>query len=99
MEENMNRVIGVTEFQRKFRTIFDDVAHRRIPYVLTRGSRPEVVMLPYEQYMKLMESDEAGILARFDKVMSRLSIANAAYSDAEIEADLKAAARPGRKRK
>jgi len=56
----MNRIIGVTELQRKFSAIFDDVAKRHMPYILTRGSRPEVVMIPYEQYLKYVQLDEKG---------------------------------------
>ncbi len=95
----MNKIIGVTEFQRKFRLVFDEVAQRKIPYILTRGSRPEVVMIPYDQYLKYVQTDAAGVLARFDKLVERMAIANARYSEAEVEADLAEATRAVRKRK
>ncbi|MBM3188391.1 MAG: type II toxin-antitoxin system Phd/YefM family antitoxin [Chloroflexi bacterium] len=88
----MNRIIGVTDLQRNFRAVFDEVARKGVPYVLTRGSRPEVVMIPYDAYLRYVELDEAGVLARFDQARERLAIANAVYSDDEIEADLKDAA-------
>ncbi len=87
----MNRIIGVTELQRKFRTVFDEVVQKQIPYILTRGSRPEAVMIPYEQYLRLVQADEAGVLARFDHLLDRMDRANAQYSDEEIEADLEEA--------
>lgn len=34
----MQKIIGVTELQCRFRAIFDEVVHRGIPVVLTRGS-------------------------------------------------------------
>jgi len=95
----MNKIIGVTEFQRKFRLVFDEVVQRKIPYILTRGSRPEVVMIPYDQYLKYVQIDEAGVLARFDKLVERMAVANARYSEAEVEADLVEATRAVRQRK
>lgn len=95
----MNKIIGVTEMQRRFRTVFDEVVKHHIPYVLTRGSRPEAVLVPYEQYLKFVQADEAGVLKRFDTLVARMDIANARYSDAEIEADLQSAARTIRARK
>lgn len=84
----MDRIIGVTDLQRNFRAIFDEVARKHVPYVLTRGSRPEVVMIPYDQYVRLASLDESEVLARFDRVAARLAEANAAYSDDEIVEDL-----------
>jgi prevent-host-death family protein len=98
-DENMNKIIGVTELQRKFRTIFDEVVERHTPYLLTRGSRPEAVLIPYEQYLKFVQADEAGVLKRLDNILARMAVVNAQYSDAEVEADLKQATRIVRSRK
>lgn len=95
----MNKIIGVTELQRKFRTIFDEVVERHTPYILTRGSRPEAVLVPYDQYLKFVQADEAGVLKRFDNVLARMAAVNAQYSDEEVEADLKQATRLVRSRK
>ena len=95
----MNKIIGVTELQRNFRAVFDEVVQRKIPYILTRGSRPEAVMIPYEQYLKFVQADEAGVLARFDKLLERMAVVNARYSEEEVEADLAAATRIVRKHK
>ena len=84
----MNRIIGVTELQRKFRTVFDDVARRHVPYILTRGSRPEAVLISYEQYLRFVRADESGVLDRLDRALARMADLNAAYSEEEIEADL-----------
>ena len=95
----MNKIIGVTELQRKFRAVFDDVVKRQVPYVLTRGSRPEAVLVPYEQYLVFVQADEAGVLKRLEEVLARMTVVNARYSDAEVEADLKEATRTVRSRK
>lgn len=95
----MNKIIGVTELQRQFRTVFDEVVKHHVPYVLTRGSRPEAVLVPYEQYLKFAQADEAGVLKRFDALTARMSAVNARYSDAEVDADLRAATKTIRARK
>ena len=87
----MQQIIGVTELQRRFRSFFDDVVRKRIPLVLTRGSRPEAVLIPYEDYLRFQQMQEGEVLARFDKVWNRLAEVNAAASDDEITADIQAA--------
>jgi prevent-host-death family protein len=84
----MDRIIGVTELQRKFSAIFNEVARRRTPYILTRGSRPEVVMIPYEQYLKYVQLDEKGVIERLDRALAYMAEVNAQYSDEQVEADL-----------
>jgi prevent-host-death family protein len=95
----LDRIIGVTELQRKFRTVFDEVAKKQAAYILTRGSRPEVVMISYEQYQKLVQMDEAKVLDRFDKLRTRMAEINARYSDEEVEKDLLETTRTVRSRK
>ena len=84
----MNKIIGVTELQRKFRVVFDEVVRHRTPYILTRGSRPEAVLIPYDQFLKYAQTDEAGAVDRFNKMLAQMATANAAYSEEEVETDL-----------
>ncbi|MDE3088332.1 MAG: type II toxin-antitoxin system Phd/YefM family antitoxin [Chloroflexota bacterium] len=95
----MNKIIGVTELQRKFRSVLDEVVERHVPYVLTRGSRPEAVLVPYEQYLRFIQGDPAEVLGRFDQLRARMTAANARYSEGEVEADLKQATKAVRSRK
>ncbi|MBL7161254.1 MAG: type II toxin-antitoxin system Phd/YefM family antitoxin [Anaerolineales bacterium] len=90
----MQEIVGVTELQRHFRSFFDQVARERTRIVLTRGSRPEAALIPYEDYLRFQQMQENEVLARFDQVWDRLDELNAAYSDDEIAADI-AAARQG----
>jgi prevent-host-death family protein len=87
----MQQIIGVTELQRKFRSFFDQVVLKRTPVILTRGSRPEAALIPYEDYLRFQQMQENEVLAHFDKVWNRLAEVNASYSDTEIAADIKAA--------
>jgi prevent-host-death family protein len=84
----MQKIIGVTELQRRFRTVFDEVVQQRIPYVLTRGSRPEAVLVPYEEFLRWQASSAEAVLSRFDKLMARMAAQNAAYSDDQVAADV-----------
>lgn len=95
----MDKIIGVTELQRKFRSVFDEVVRQHIPYILTRGSRPEAVLLPYNQYVRLMRADELGVLKRFDALLDRMARVNTRYSEDEVEADLHEATKLVRSRK
>lgn len=87
----MQKIIGVTELQRKFRPFFEGVVRKRTPLILTRGSRPEAVLIPYEDYLRYQQMQESEVLARFDKVWNRLAVMNAKFSEDEIAADVKAA--------
>ena len=87
----MQQIIGVTELQRRFRAFFDQVVRKRIPLILTRGSRPEAVLIPYEDYLRFQQLQESEVLARFDQVWERLAQVNATYTDEEIAADIQAA--------
>ena len=87
----MQQIIGVTELQRKFRSFFDQVVRKRTPVILTRGSRPEAALIPYEDYLRFQQMQENEVLAHFDRVWNRLAEVNAGYSDTEIAADIKAA--------
>lgn len=87
----MQKIIGVTELQRQFRSFFEEVVRKRVPLVLTRGSRPEAVLLPYEDYQRFQQIQESEVLAHFDQVWTRLAQLNASFSDDEIAADIEAA--------
>jgi prevent-host-death family protein len=95
----MDKIIGVTELQRKFRAVFEDVVNKQTSYVLTRGSRPEAVLISYDQYVKFARADEAGVLKRMDAALARMAALNAQYTEQGITADLVEATRTVRSRK
>lgn len=86
----MQKIIGVTELQRRFRSVLDEVVQQHTPYVLARGSRPEAVLIAYDDYVRLQKLDQ-NIRDRFERTLAQLSEQNAAYSDEEIAADVAAA--------
>lgn len=86
----MQKIIGVTELQRRFRSVFDEVASRRIPYILTRGSRPEAVLISYDDFLRYQELEEQQVLARYDQLIERMAVQNADFGDDEVAADVAA---------
>jgi len=95
----MNQIIGVTELQRRFRAVFDDVTKNGIPYILMRGSKPEAVLIPYEEYLKYKKYSEEEVNQKFDAMVKRLGELNAKYSDDEVEKDVEEAIQEVRKLK
>ena len=87
----MQKIIGVTELQRRFRLVFDEVARKHVPYVLTRGSRPEAALIPYDEFLELQALKEQDVLARFDRLAARLAEQNEAAGEEEVAADVAAA--------
>jgi prevent-host-death family protein len=97
-ETIMDRIIGVTELQRRFRSVFDEVVKKRASYVLTRGSRPEAVLIPYDDYLRYQSMTETDVLERFARVMDKMRLVNAGRSEEEVQADIKEAIREVRRK-
>ena len=95
----MNQIAGVTDLQRNFKRMFDHVTTKKSALVLTRKSKPEAVLLPYDEYVRLVQLSESEVTARFDRIMARMRAANARFTDDEVEADLAQASRTTRARR
>jgi len=93
----MNKITGVTELQRNFKRVFDEVTREKAAHVLTRKSRPEAVLLPYDEYMRLTQLNASEIATRFNRILARMRAANARFSEEEIDADLQLASKTLRK--
>ena len=84
----MNKIIGVTELQRNFSTVLNQVVNEHVPYILTRGSRPEAVIIPYDQYLQYVGAHEQEVHSRFDALLERMAKVNAKFTDEEVERDV-----------
>lgn len=80
--------MGVTDLQRHFRAVIDDVAERGVPYVLTRGSRPEAALVPYEDYVRLRSLQEKEIVFGLDRLLERMRRRTAGLEEEEVVADV-----------
>lgn len=87
----MNQIIGVTELQRRFKAVFDDVTKNRVPYILMRGSKPQAVLISYDEYLKYQARENETEKQRYERVTKRMQELNAFFTDEEIEADVEAA--------
>lgn len=87
----MQKIVGVTEFQRRLRSFLDDIVQKQISIVLTRNSNPETALIPYRDYLRFQQMQESEVLARFNQVWNRLAQLNSSFSSKEIAADIEAA--------
>lgn len=69
----MQNIIGVTDLQCRFRAVLDEFFRQQVRYVVTRGSRPEAVLLPYEDFLRFQELEEQDVLRAFDRCRARLA--------------------------
>jgi hypothetical protein len=77
----------------------DDVVEQTASYILTRGSRPETVLISYDQYRQFVAGDFDDVLIPIERLLARMVDQNTPHTDAEVEADLKEATRRLRQRK
>ena len=87
----MQKIIGVTDLQRRFKTVLDEVAEDHVPYVLIRGSQPRAALVPYEEFLRYQELEEGEILRRFRRLRARMAKASADLSDEDVAAEVAAA--------
>ncbi len=87
------KIIGVTDLQRGFRKVIDEVAEERVPYVLTRGSRPEAVLVPYEEYQELQKLQEKEVVYELDRLLERSAARTEETSADEVARDVEQARR------
>ena len=91
MGDNMQRTIGLADLQRELRAVFDEVVSEGVEYVLTRGSRPEAVLIPYNEFAEFLEWRKREVDQEFDRAIARLAERNAQYGEEEVAADVEAA--------
>lgn len=93
------KIIGVTDLQRGFRKVIDEVAEDGVPYVLTRGSRPEAVLVPYEEYQRLEKLKEKEVVYELDRLLERTAARTEEISEDEVARDVDRARREVRERR
>jgi len=86
----MTKTIRAPDLESSFRTVLDEIVREHIPYVVTENSRPEAVIVPYEQFLKLQKFQEEEVLARFDRLRARMAEQNAEFSEEEVDRDITA---------
>ena len=87
----MQKIIGVTDLQRRFKTVLDEVSEEHVPYVLIRGSQPRAALVPYEEFLRYQELQESEVLRRFRRLRARMAQASADRDEDEVAAEVSAA--------
>ncbi len=87
----MQKIIGVTDLQRRFKAVLDEVAEEHVPYVLIRGSQPRAALVPYEEFLRYQELEEGEVVRRFRRLRRRMAEAGAGLSEDEVAAEVAAA--------
>lgn len=87
----MHKTIGVPDLERRLRAVLEEVVQQQVPYVLTENSRPEAVLVPYDEFLRMQRFQEVRILARFDELLARMAERNAHYTEDEVAQDVAAA--------
>ncbi|MFL6201477.1 MAG: type II toxin-antitoxin system Phd/YefM family antitoxin [Thermoanaerobaculia bacterium] len=87
----MQKTVAATDLGKRFRAVFDEVTEDHVPYVVTRGEQPEAVLVPYEDFQRLLKQSDDEVLRRFDEVRARIRERTAGFSEEEIAADVAAA--------
>jgi prevent-host-death family protein len=87
----MQKTVAAAELGKRFRAVFDEVTEDHVPYVVTRGEQPEAVLVPYDDFQRLLKQSDNEVLRRFDEVRARIRERTAGFSEEEIAADVAAA--------
>lgn len=87
----MQKTVAVADLEKRFRAVFNEVTEDHVPYVVTRGEKPEAVLVPYEDFQRLLKQSDDEALRRFDEVRARIRERTAGFSEEEIAADVAAA--------
>ncbi|MDI6716965.1 MAG: type II toxin-antitoxin system Phd/YefM family antitoxin [Actinomycetota bacterium] len=67
----MSKIIGVTQARSKLGEIVSDVAKKKEPYILTKGSKPEAVIISYEEYLAIKEQEKKLWNERFELALEK----------------------------
>jgi prevent-host-death family protein len=84
----MSKTITVTDLEKSLRTVLDSVVKEHVQYVLTSDSQPEAALVPYDEFLRLQQLKEKGVLERFDKAQELMARLNANFSDEEVARDV-----------
>ena len=87
----MKKTVAAAELGERFRAVFDEVTEDHVPYVVTRGQQPEAVLVPYDEFQRLLKQSDDEVLRRFDEVRARIRQRTVGFSEEEIAADAAAA--------
>lgn len=87
----MQKTVAVAELGERFRAVFNEVTEHHVPYLVTHGQQPEAVLVPYDDFQRLLNDSDSEMLRRFDEARARIRERTAGFSEEEVAADVTAA--------
>jgi prevent-host-death family protein len=87
----MKKTVAVAELGERFRAVLDEITEDHLPYVVTRGQKPEAVLVPYDEFQRLLKNSDDAVLRRFDEVRARIRERTASFNEQEVADDVAAA--------
>ena len=67
----MEKIIGITEARIKIKDLVDKVSEKNETFVIARDSKPQAVLISYEEYVRNKEVIEENKKLRFEKVLEK----------------------------
>jgi prevent-host-death family protein len=65
----MEKIIGITEARTNMKNLVDRVSEQNEIYVIARNSKPQAVIISYEEYIKNIAMLEESKKLRFEKIL------------------------------
>jgi prevent-host-death family protein len=70
----MEKIIGITETRSRIKELIDHVSEKKDIFVITRDSKPEAVVMAYEEYIRTKQEIEEAKIIKFEKTLTDLRI-------------------------
>lgn len=67
----MIKIVGVTEARARLRAILSELRESGQPVILARDSKPEAVIIPYNEYVRSQEQAQALWNLRFEAALRK----------------------------
>ncbi|MBC7334182.1 MAG: type II toxin-antitoxin system Phd/YefM family antitoxin [Actinobacteria bacterium] len=68
----MEKIIGITETRNKIKDLINKVSEEKEVFIITRDSKPEAVVMPYEEYLKNKKDVEEAKKIKFENTLEKI---------------------------
>ncbi len=65
----MEKIIGITEARTNIKNLVDKVSEQNETFIISRDSKPQAVIISYNEYVRNMKIIEENRKLRFDKTL------------------------------
>jgi prevent-host-death family protein len=67
----VEKIIGITETRTQIKKIIDTISDKGESFIITRDSKPQAVIISYDNYLKTKELMEENWKYRFEKTLGQ----------------------------